>query len=525
MPKVTVIPARSTINQSFGIKPKSRRVAGYARVSTDLEAQDTSFDAQVSYYTEYINNHEGWSFVKIYTDDGISGTGTSKRLGFQQMIADALDGKIDLIVTKSVSRFARNTVDSITIIRQLKEKGVEVFFEKENIWTLDSKGELLLTIMSSLAQEESRSLSENVKWGKRKAFADGRVTLQVDKILGYRKNSDGEIYIDETEAETVRFIFNSYLAGMNIKAIADTLTDKGVKTAKGNSVWYYSSVKGILQNEKYIGNALLQKSYTVDFLTHRKKVNTGELPQYYVEGNHPAIISKDVFDVAQAMLADKKASGRKLSKGLLFSGRITCECCGTSFVHRVWTNGKYRYEGWECRKKYSNVPKCSSPILRPAEIESAIITAINQIVVNKSSVISRLEETLNSAFNSEQLNILKIEAENKVKSLSERLNEMDKQNSIKIQNQEEYNLLYGQVASMLDSAKAELDSICSQIISDGAKLAKIRMFIKDLKKQHEVISSFSPELFNLLVDGMTIGEDPILNVNFKDGSTISVNLR
>ena len=272
MAKVTTIPA--TISR-FTATPinekKKRRTAAYARVSTDSEEQLTSYSAQVDYYTNYIKSRDDWEFVSVYTDEGITGTNTKHREGFKRMVADALAGKIDLIVTKSVSRFARNTVDSLTTVRQLKEKGVEIYFEKENIWTLDSKGELLITIMSSLAQEESRSISENCTWGQRKRFADGKVTVPFKRFLGYDRGPDGNLVLNKDEAVIIRRIYSMFLQGMTPHGIAARLTADGIKSPGGKDKWNAGAVRSILTNEKYKGDALLQKSYTVDFLTKKKR--------------------------------------------------------------------------------------------------------------------------------------------------------------------------------------------------------------------------------------------------------------
>ena len=266
--KVTTIPA--TINK-FTAAPvnsrKKRRVAGYARVSTDHDDQTTSYEAQVDYYTNYINSRDDWEFVGIYTDEGISATSTKHREGFNCMVADALDGKIDLIITKSVSRFARNTVDSLTTIRKLKENNIECYFEKENIWTFDGKGELLLTIMSSLAQEESRSISENVTWGHRKRFADGKVSIPYSRVLGFEKGEDGNLVVNKEQAEIVKLIFRLFLEGMTPHSIAERLTKQGIKSPGGKDKWNQGTVRRMLSNEKYKGDALLQKEFTVDFLT------------------------------------------------------------------------------------------------------------------------------------------------------------------------------------------------------------------------------------------------------------------
>lgn len=278
--KVTMIPQTINPQTRMMMDTKAKRkVAGYARVSTDFAEQLTSYEAQVAYYTSYIQGREDWEFVGVYTDEGISGCSTKHREGFQQMIEDALAGRIDLIITKSVSRFARNTVDSLSTVRKLKEKGVEVYFEKEQIYTLDSKGELLITIMSSLAQEESRSISENVTWGQRRRFAEGKISLPYNHFLGYRKGEDGLPEIVPEEAEIVRFIYRSFIDGQTIYAIAKSLTERKIPTPAGKEKWSHTTIESILTNEKYKGSALLQKRFTTDFLTKKKKINEGEVPQ------------------------------------------------------------------------------------------------------------------------------------------------------------------------------------------------------------------------------------------------------
>ena len=280
MPRVTTIPATKN---KFTAAPLStfrkRRVAGYARVSTDSDEQQTSYEAQVEYYTDFIKSNPEWEFVKVYTDEGISGLNTKHREGFNKMIEDALAGRIDLIVTKSVSRFARNTVDSLTTVRKLKERGVEIFFQKENIYTLDSKGELLITIMSSLAQEESRSISENVTWGQRKRFADGKVSMPYKHFLGYEKGEDSQPKVVESEANVVRLIYRLFIDGKTASGICKYLEELQIPTPSGKFKWSQTTVMSILQNEKYKGDALLQKKFTVDFLTKKQKVNEGEVPQ------------------------------------------------------------------------------------------------------------------------------------------------------------------------------------------------------------------------------------------------------
>ena len=322
---VKYIPATKNIFTAMPTMSISkRRVAAYARVSTDSDEQFTSYEAQIDYYTRYITKRDDWEFVKVYTDEGITGTSTKHRDGFNLMVKDALDGKIDLFITKSVSRFARNTVDSLTTVRKLKDAGVEVYFEKENIYTFDSKGELLITIMSSLAQEESRSISENVTWGQRKRFADGKVTMPYKNFLGYDKGKDGKPVINEKEAEIVRLIYRLFLQGKTASGICKHLDGLGIPTPTGRKAWNQTTINSILRNEKYKGDALLQKKFTVDFLTKKQKVNEGEIPQYYVEDNHPAIIDPLEFDMVQAEIARRQKLGRSYSGASIFSSKVIC---------------------------------------------------------------------------------------------------------------------------------------------------------------------------------------------------------
>ena len=360
---VTCIPA--TINKFTAVPIATafrRRTAAYARVSTDSDEQFTSYEAQIDYYTRFIREHSDWMFLKVYTDEGITGTNTRKRDGFNQMIADALAGKIDLIVTKSVSRFARNTVDSLVTVRKLKERGIEVFFEKENIWTLDSKGELLITIMSSLAQEESRSISENVTWGQRKRFADGKVSMPYKNFLGYEKGEDGMPVINEKEAAVVRLIFRLFLDGKTPAGICCQLESEGVPTPSGKEKWSQTTVNSILRNEKYKGDALLQKKFTVDFLTKRMKANEGEVPQYYVEGSHAAIICPAEFDKVQAEIVRRKTLGRSYSGISVFSSKLICADCGGYYGQKVWhSTDKYRRLIWRCNAKFNGEKQMRHP--------------------------------------------------------------------------------------------------------------------------------------------------------------------
>ena len=397
---VTTIPAtRNRFTADPISSRKKRKVAGYARVSTDMEDQQTSYAAQCDYYTSYIQSREDWVFVGLYSDEGISATSTRHREGFNKMVEDALDGKIDLIITKSVSRFARNTVDSLSTIRKLKDNGTECYFEKENIWTFDSKGELLITIMSSLAQEESRSISENCTWGMRKRFADGKVTVPFGRFLGYDRGEDGNLVVNKEQAKIVREIYGLFLQGRSPYQIAKILTEKGIPTPGGKKVWGKAVVESILTNEKYKGDALLQKVYTVDFLSKKKKVNEGEVPQYYVEGNHEAIIPSAVFDNVQVLMQSRGKGNGRNSYVSIFSSKIRCGDCGSWYGSKVWhSNDKYRKVIWQCNHKFDGGEKCTTPHLDEETIRQLFIKALNTINREKSRILAGFEEIRDTAF-------------------------------------------------------------------------------------------------------------------------------
>ncbi|MBE6946227.1 MAG: hypothetical protein E7459_09090 [Ruminococcaceae bacterium] len=372
-PNVTVIPKLQPM-------PRRKRVAAYARVSTSSDEQMESIEAQRDYYSKYIAANAQWDFVGIYADEGISGTSSNRRQAFKQMVDDALAGKIDLILTKSLSRFARNTVDTLKTIRALKEKGVEVYFEKEDISTLDSKGEFLITLMSSLAQEESRSISENVAWGIRKRFADGKFSMPYKIFLGYDRGDDGTMVINADQAEIVRLIYLLYLEGRTLGDIKRVLMGAGIKTVQGKDRWHVTVLENILTNEKYYGAALLQKKFTYDFLTKKAKKNCGELPQYYIEDDHPPIVSKAQFDAVQERLAVKE---RQRCTRSPFAGKLRCGHCHQIYTRKHWHTTTTNDVVWECPQRFQGNPKCPTPHIYEPQLTEAYQRAfINLLEAN-----------------------------------------------------------------------------------------------------------------------------------------------
>ena len=521
MAKVTTIPA--TISR-FTATPinekKKRRTAAYARVSTDSEEQLTSYSAQVDYYTNYIKSRDDWDFVSVYTDEGITGTNTKHREGFKRMVADALAGKIDLIVTKSVSRFARNTVDSLTTVRQLKEKGVEIYFEKENIWTLDSKGELLITIMSSLAQEESRSISENCTWGQRKRFADGKVTVPFKRFLGYDRGPDGNLVLNKDEAVIIRRIYSMFLQGMTPHGIAARLTADGIKSPGGKDKWNAGAVRSILTNEKYKGDALLQKSYTVDFLTKKKKVNEGEIPQYYVEGNHEAIIQPEVFELVQRELARRKGSTGKPSGVHIYSSKIKCGQCGSWYGSKVWhSKTKYRKCVWRCNRKFDNEHHCTTPHFTEAEIQAMFIVVVNQLISQKESIIAALEASLETAFDTTALEVELTEVQGEIMVVSDRIQSCIYENAHVALDQKEYQKRYGTLSDRFDKAKARFEEIEEAIGSKQSRRAAIETFLNNLRDAI-IVDNFEVSLWCGLLDFVTVYSRDNVVFTFRNGTEI-----
>ena len=330
---------------------EKKKVAAYARVSMQSERMLHSLSAQVSYYSGLIQKNPDWEYAGVYADDFISGTNTVKRDEFKRMLADCEAGKIDIILTKSISRFARNTVDLLETVRHLKDLGVEVRFEKERIRSMDGDGELMLTILASFAQEESRSISDNVKWGIRKRMQNG-IPNGHFRIYGYRWEGD-ELVIVPEEAEVVKRIFRNFLDGKSRLETERELADEGITTRDGCR-WGDSNIKVVLTNVTYTGNLLLQKEFISDPISKQRKKNRGELPQYYVEDTHPAIIDKATFDFVQEEMARRRELGALANKSLntsCFTGKIKCPYCGQSYMHNKRVKNGNVQEYWNCGSK------------------------------------------------------------------------------------------------------------------------------------------------------------------------------
>ena len=382
-------------------------VAAYARVSTEKEEQEDSFERQVEHYTQMINAKPEWKLVDIYADPGISGTRAEKRKDFMRMIDDCLAGKIQKVLVKSISRFARNTVDALTYIRKLKDIGVSVYFESENIDTLTPGGEVLITILAAMAEQESRTISSNIKWAWQRKFQNGDIILNTGLMMGYttrkEKDEDGHdvFEINEEEAEIVRRIYREFIAGESITGIMRRLKEDGIRTKLGKENWRHSVIESILTNEKYTGNAVLGKTWKPDVLTKYRQKNDGKkAPIYYVEDTHPAIIEKAIFDLAQAEMERRRATketiigGGKYSSQYLFSGKLMCGTCGSKMRRQVRTMGSgKRTASWCCCNRVINGrSECDSHHVNEEVLEKTCLAAINELIDNASDVVEAVRE-------------------------------------------------------------------------------------------------------------------------------------
>ena len=521
MATVRLIPAhvRSGTGRKTESVPKLR-VAAYCRVSTESDEQATSYEAQIEHYTEYINNHPGWVLAGIYADDGISGTNTKKREEFNRLIDDCMKGKVNMVVTKSISRFARNTLDCLKYIRQLKDKNIPVFFEKENINTLDAKGEVLLTIMASLAQQESQSLSQNVKLGLQYRYQQGKVQICTNRFLGYDKDKDGNLVINPEEAKVVKRIYREYLEGKSYYAIGKGLTADGIKTAAGSDYWLASTLRKILMNEKYIGDALLQKTVTTDFLTKKRVVNKGIAPQYYVENNHEAIIPREIFMQVQEEIARRANMRTGTGKRRTYSGKyalshhVFCAHCGDIYRRTQWFLKGEHVSVWRCvsrlEKKKSSV-ECHSRTIFEEDLQAAVVKAINQVITERNDFLPGMKAAIKKAIG--QRNTSEVEV------IDRRLKDMQKELIRQANAKKNFDALAEEI-NVLQEEKQRLMVEDANYTGLQQRMDELEEF---LDKQQREIVEYDEQLVRRLIEKITVYDDH-LTFEFKSGLETEVQV-
>lgn len=526
---VTFMPPDPKFEQK-DIRKQHLRVAPYCRVSTDKEEQLSSYEAQIEYYTARIADNPEWTMVRLYADEGKSGTSTKKRKAFNQLIADCEKGKIDLVITKSVSRFGRNTLDGIQYVRKLKRLGIGVYFEKENVNTLYMDNEMILTFFFSQAQSESESLSKIVSWGHRRNFEKGKVYYQYKNFMGYRRGPDGTPEIDEEQAEIVRRIFARYLMGDSVGTICKDLEADGIKTVRGNDKWSISVIQGMLQNEKYIGDALLQKTYVADLFTHQSKKNMGELPKYYVHDCHPAIIDRETFRKVQEEIARRSSKKRTSTKAKTelgkYSGKyalselLICGECGSPYRRTTYMPHGERIYVWRCLNRLENGKRiCKhSPTFTECDLHGAIVSAMNEMF-SQQAARDAVRDCVTTTLAGSQPELSLPALENQLRLVEERQRELlglayNDHNNTSYDNELQKIL---QAKAQLLEMKAELER--TQPITTELDL-RLKRIESELALDSGAIAEYDDTATRQLITNIKVLDQEHLLIRFKDGTEI-----
>ena len=511
MKKITVIPMNPKFDYKAPVLDKKKRVAAYCRVSTDSEEQMTSYEAQVKYYTRFIQSNKDWEFAGIYADEGITGTSVRQRKEFLRLIEDCRAKKIDEIYVKSISRFARNTLDCVSYIRELKDLNINIHFEGLNIDTLDSKGELLITILASIAQEESQNISSNIRWSVEKRFEQGYVIIS--QIYGYRKDENKMLIIEPNEAVIVRRIYDDFLNGYTANQIAKKLIDDGVPTYSGKSKWRARGVLDILINEKYKGDAVLQKTYKASFLSDKRITNEGQAKQWYVENSHPAIIDREIFDKVQAEikrrndLEGEKAGGR-YSRNHVFSTIIKCSECGDTFRKFYHYYKGEKIPVWVCRTHQAKKKDtCSMKPIREDRIKDAFVRALNRVIENKDDFIAEIMAVADTVITEKEKSDYD-KAQRELNILRAEMLDLNKRNFKGKIDGRDYHDKTLEIMNKIDLLVGETQMI--EKIMNEKKLAQHRLEdIREFLERSSSLSEFNDDLFRQMIEGVNMLGDEI----------------
>lgn len=534
-PTVICIPAKP---EAIRASKRQLRVAAYCRVSTDDEEQLTSYEAQKNYYTDKIMTNKEWTMAGIFADEGITGTSARKRPEFLRMIRQCKQGKIDIVLTKSISRFARNTVDCLNYVRALKELGIAVIFEKENMNTLEVDSEILITMLGAFAQSESESISANVRWGIRQAMKEGKATIQYKYLYGYRKGDDGKPEIIPDQAEVVRKIYDLFLSGTPVRGIQEYLSANSVPNINGESKWARSAIDSILTNEKYCGDVLLQKTYIDDCINKKVKKNTGQLPMYLVQNHHEGIISRETFDAAQAELSRRNAgrspskknapTGRsRYSSKYALSDRLYCGECGTRYQRCTWRNrdGSKRIV-WRCvsRVDYGSKYCHDSPTLDEEPLHRAVLAAINSAVNDKDNIVYNLKAAMEKELApvaGQQLSLSEID--NRLERLNTEFSKVLVEAS-ESGDQAAYSDRFRDIMQHQTELKAQRNEIQRMLAESGKAAAHIEQCRQAAETTPSAITEWDEALIRQVVESVTVETGSEIIVALKSGASIHQEL-
>lgn len=528
IPKKTVTliePKRSILVDKE--KYHQKRVAAYCRVSTDSEEQLTSYVNQKKFYTDMIARNTEWQFAGLYADEGISGTRADKRPEFNNMIKACLAGKIDYIITKSVSRFARNTVDCLDYVRMLRAKGIGIFFEEQNIDTLKSDSELYLIIYAGFAQSESESISKNITWSYRKNFEDGKPIFMYKRLLGYQKGEDGEPEIVPQEAEIVERIFAMYLSGMTVDVISRQLQSEHIVIPSKKFSFGKNMVMNILKNEKYCGDCILQKTVTVDCISKTRKKNEGEAPMYIVENSHPAIISREMFNRAQVELSKRKACSPQSQKtAITASGKyskyaltdvLICAECGSRYKRVTWTSLGQKRIVWRCVNRLDNGKKyCQhSPTLSESALQEAIARALNKFNdEDTSTYLTLMKATIGEAIGSnggtDEIDLL----ERRIDALNSRMLKMVNDSVEKGADMEENEDVFKAISEQIAQLNRRIDAVRKSKGSDEERQERLRLIQDTIDQREAHRDTYNDAIVRQMIECVKVHEGGKLTVIF-----------
>ena len=533
-PNVTVILAKVQTAESRD-KYHQLRVAAYCRVSTELEEQQNSYQVQIAYYTDLINKKKEWTLAGIFADEGISGTQTKKRTKFNRMIRMCRNKKIDLVITKSISRFARNTVDCLEYVRQLKDLGIGVIFEKENINTLTMTSEFMIALYGSFAQAESESISKNVSWGKEKAYREGKVQFQYKHLLGYKKGADSKPEIIPEEAETVKLIYTMFLDGHSMKNIALILHVKGIHTKTGSTEWRTNTITRILQNEKYVGDALLQKTFTSDCITHKVVKNHGERPMYLVTNHHDPIIDRDTYNRVQQELARRNSKRKisdktvteqgKYSSKYALSELLICGHCGTPYRRTTWAARGKKQIVWRCLSRLEHGKKyCpDSPTIKEEQLHRGILRAINNYYSCRNDIVRILKANIGS--------VLECQGQEEILSVEKRLKEIDQARTDLVNliasggcDEDKLDSEFAKLYSEEQSLSERLEMLKSQNKTSQETQAKLDKIMDMIEHEKFELETFDNVLIRKLIECIKVLSKTEILVIFKGGYEVRAEI-
>ena len=524
---VTIIPAKPMELQE-AMKQKLQ-VAAYCRVSTEEEEQQFSYEAQCSYYTDKIMTNPEWTMAGIFADEGITGTSTKKREDFNRMIRKCKKGKINLILTKSISRFARNTLDTIKYTRMLRAMGIGIYFEKENINTLDMDSEMLITMLGAFAQAESESISRNVAWGKRKAMLDGKVFVNFNQLHGYYLNADGSPGINEEEASVIRFMYAQYLYGDSLRMIKDRLDEAGIPNLKGESGWATSTIKSILSNERYCGDVLGQKTYTESVIGRKSRKNNGELPQVLIQNNHPGIVTREMFYAVQEEMkrrtaarspSTKSATGRtSYTSKYALSERLVCGECGTLYRRCTWTIRGKKKVVWRCVSRLDHGTKyCKqSPTMEETALQAAIMKAVNKSMDTDGSIARNAVNGFLMILKPQETAGLTLdEVKRRIQELTAEFDALFEMDGSEVTEQDRFTEITLELAEL----KKKQESISAQLRNNQGLQSKVNRFASAAERLDHHLTVWDEETMRQMIQTVEVISAGQIRVVLTDGTVV-----